>query len=111
PRQLNRRFTDRMGVGPKIYSRLVRFYCSYRFKEANPATDWLTVAVRFGYTDYQHLAKDFRQFAQATPNAWIREDSASPEETLSLYDKRLDRPSVGVEGLSLAGGAVALRRL
>jgi AraC-like DNA-binding protein len=111
PRQLNRRFTDRMGVGPKFYSRLVRFYRAYRFKGANPTADWLTVAVRFGYTDYQHLAKDFRQFAQATPNMWIREDSASPEETLSLYDKRLDRPSAAVEGQSLAEVAVALPRM
>jgi AraC-like DNA-binding protein len=84
PRQLNRRFTERMGVGPKLYSRLVRFYRAYQYKEANPAVDWLSVAVRFGYTDYQHMAKDFKQFAGATPNAWMHEDGASPERVLNL---------------------------
>jgi AraC-like DNA-binding protein len=84
PRQLNRRFTERMGVGPKLYSRLVRFYRSYQYKEANPAGDWLSVAVRFGYSDYQHMAKDFKQFTGATPNAWMQEDGSSPERLLNL---------------------------
>lgn len=84
PRQFSRRFTERMGVGPKFYSRLIRFYLAYRYKEVNPAIDWFTVAVRFGYTDYQHMAKDFAQFTQGTPNTWLREDSASPEKVLNL---------------------------
>jgi AraC-like DNA-binding protein len=87
PRQVNRRFTERMGVGPKFYSRLVRFYHAYKYKEANPTFDWLSVAVRFGYTDYQHMAKDFKQFTQATPNTWIQEDGASPEKILNLVSK------------------------
>jgi AraC-like DNA-binding protein len=87
PRQLNRKFTERMGVGPKLYSRLVRFYHSYQYKEANPTIDWLSVAVRFGYTDYQHMARDFRQFTRVTPNTWLKEDSASPERILNLLGK------------------------
>lgn len=87
PRQFNRKFTERMGVGPKLYSRLVRFFNASRFKNANPEIDWLTVAVQFGYTDYQHLAKDFRQFTAAAPNLWIQEEEASPEHLLRLARK------------------------
>lgn len=87
PRQLNRKFTESMGVGPKFYSRLVRFYYAYLFKEANPAVDWLTVAINFGYADYQHMVKDFKLFTNATPNLWIQEDGASPENMLRLYGK------------------------
>ncbi len=84
PRQFNRRFTERMGVGPKLYSRIVRFYKAYQYKEAHPEEDWLSVALLFGYTDYQHLVKDFKQFSQATPGLWISQDNQSPERILQL---------------------------
>lgn len=90
PRQFNRKFTERMGIGPKFYSRLVRFYYAYLYKEANPDMDWFTVAINFGYNDYQHLVKDFKQFTQATPNLWIQEEGASPEKLLRLYHKQLN---------------------
>jgi AraC-like DNA-binding protein len=82
PRQFNRKFTERMGVGAKLYSRLVRFHRACVFKAAHPAIAWPNVALLFGYTDYQHLVRDFRQFANAAPNAWLREESESPEYVL-----------------------------
>jgi AraC-like DNA-binding protein len=82
PRQLNRRFTERVGVGPKLYSRLVRFHQAYLFKLEHPAVAWPTVAAEFGYTDYQHMVRDFRQFTNATPTAWLHEDRGSPEYAL-----------------------------
>ena len=84
PRQFNRKFTERIGVGPKLYSRLIRFYRAYQYKEKYPETDWLTVAVLFDYSDYQHLAKDFKEFAGRTPTIWVKEDNRSPETILSL---------------------------
>lgn len=84
PRQFNRQFTERMGVGPKRYGRIVRFYRSCQFKGSNPDADWATVAVRFGYSDYQHMVKDFKAFTGTTPNLWMREDRASPEHVLAL---------------------------
>lgn len=83
PRQLNRKFTERMGVGPKFYRRLVRFHQAYLFKAAHPTIAWPTVAIEFGYTDYQHMVRDFRQFTGATPNLWLQEDAGSPENTLT----------------------------
>jgi AraC-like DNA-binding protein len=82
PRQLQRKFTERIGVGPKLYSRLVRFNRAYLFKLEHPAAAWPTVALRFGYTDYQHMARDFRQFTNATPTAWAEADRGSPEYSL-----------------------------
>ncbi len=73
-----------MGVGPKLYSRVVRFYKAYQYKENNPHEDWLTIALLFGYTDYQHMVKDFKEFAQVTPNLWINQDNQSPERILQL---------------------------
>lgn len=84
PRQFNRKFTERIGVGPKLYSRIVRFHKAYLYKEAHPHEDWLSVAVLFGYADYQHLVKDFKAFSNVTPNLWISEDNRSPERMLKL---------------------------
>jgi AraC-like DNA-binding protein len=84
PRQFNRKFTERMGIGPKLYSRIVRFYKAYQYKEAHPQEDWLSVAILFGYADYQHMAKDFKQFAHVLPSLWINQDNQSPERILQL---------------------------
>lgn len=83
PRQFNRRFTERLGVGPKLYSRLVRFHRAYLFKLVHPTLAWPTVAIESGYTDYQHMVRDFKQFTNTTPNAWLRADSESPEKIVT----------------------------
>ena len=83
-RQFNRKFIERMGVGPKLYSRVVRFYKAYQYKEAHPKDDWLTIALLFGYADYQHMVKDFKEFANVTPNLWVNQDNQSPERILRL---------------------------
>ena len=73
-RQLNRKFVERIGVGPKLFSRIVRFFNAYKYKEAHPNEPWLSVALEFGYSDYQHMVKDFQKFAFVTPNIWIDQD-------------------------------------
>ena len=83
-RQFDRKFTERMGVGPKLYSRVVRFYKAYQYKEMHPREDWLSIALLFGYADYQHMVKDFKEFAHVTPNLWINQDNQSPERLLQL---------------------------
>ena len=83
PRQFNRKFTERMGVGPKLYSRVVRFHRAHRLKASHPTIAWPTVAIECGYTDYQHMVRDFRYFTNTTPNVWLDEDSTSPEHVLT----------------------------
>lgn len=82
PRQLHRKFIERIGVGPKLYSRLVRFHQAFLYKAAHPAVAWPTLAIEFGYTDYQHMVRDFKQFTNATPTTWLQEDRGSPEHAL-----------------------------
>lgn len=83
-RQFNRKFIERIGVSPKLFSRIVRFFNAYKYKEMHPNEDWLTVALLFGYTDYQHMVKDFKEFALVTPNSWVNQDTQSPERILRL---------------------------
>lgn len=83
-RQFNRKFQERIGVTPKLFSRVVRFFNAYKYKEAHPREDWLSIALLFGYTDYQHMAKEFKEFADVTPNTWVGQDTYSPERILRL---------------------------
>jgi AraC-like DNA-binding protein len=82
PRQFERKFKERIGIGPKLYSRISRFFQTLQYKENHPHLDWLTIAVNFGYSDYDHLAKDFRQFANVTPNLIIKEYRQRPESAI-----------------------------
>ena len=67
PRQFERNFRERVGMGPKLYARIVRFDQAFRLKERQPGLDWLAVAVQVGYYDYRHLVRDFKAFAGVTP--------------------------------------------
>ncbi|OON71121.1 hypothetical protein B0919_03785 [Hymenobacter sp. CRA2] len=77
--QLERRFRQQLGVGPKLFGRICRFGQAHALKAARPELDWLQVAVECGYYDYQHLAKDFRQFAHATPPALLLAQAQAPD--------------------------------
>jgi AraC-like DNA-binding protein len=79
-----RRFSQQMGVSPKLFARIIRFDRAVQHKEASPDLDWLSIAIRAGYTDYQHLAKDFKQFGGATPVGFARQDADAPERRLGL---------------------------
>jgi len=93
PRQFNRKFTERMGVGPKLYSRVVRFHRAHRLKASRPTIAWPTVAIESGYADYQHMVRDFRYFTNATPNVWLDQDSTSPEHVLARASTGQSSPS------------------
>ncbi|NDU96533.1 AraC family transcriptional regulator [Spirosoma terrae] len=77
-RQLERKFQERLGMGPKFYARIARFDRAFKLKASNPQLDWLDVAYACGYFDYSHLMRDFRQFAEVSPTMLIAQDNASP---------------------------------
>lgn len=78
-RQFQRKFYERVGVSPKHFARISRFHKAFRLKYGQPNLDWLQVAVETGYHDYQHLSKDFLEFAHVLPNQLIQEESSSPD--------------------------------
>jgi AraC-like DNA-binding protein len=86
-RQFEKRFRMQIGITPKYYARICRFHQAYELKEYKPHLDWLRVAMETGYNDYQHLVKDFKQFAGTTPNALIKESLNNPERRFNISDK------------------------
>lgn len=77
-RQLERRFLQEIGLGPKLLARIVRFQQVFRaVDQSNPA--WAEVAIECGYYDQAHLIRDFNQFAQQTPAVLFASQSVLTE--------------------------------
>jgi AraC-like DNA-binding protein len=78
-KQFYRKFVERMGVSPKMYSRIIQFDNAVKLKNARPTRDWLDIALELGYYDYQHLVRDFKEFTHMTPAQFYLQDSQAPE--------------------------------
>jgi len=65
-RQLERSFRERVGLGPKLFSRLARFQRALALLR-RPGSGLASIAARCGYFDQAHLVRDFRRFAGASP--------------------------------------------
>jgi AraC-like DNA-binding protein len=62
-------FRRHVGITPKLWSRMLRFNRLAEHIEAGGSEDWAELALRFGYYDQPHLARDVRQFAGLSPSA------------------------------------------
>ncbi len=83
-RQFERRFVQQVGITPRFYQRMGRFRKAFELKLRHRDLNWLDIAWQTGYTDYQHLVKDCRQFSGNTPNQLIQEQNLSPSEMLGI---------------------------
>ena len=84
-KQFERKFKERTGVNPKVFSRLIRFDNAFRTRNAQPQTDWLTIAFDCHYYDYQHLVRDYKDFTGMSPNAFHALDS--PEAIFGMSEQ------------------------
>jgi AraC-like DNA-binding protein len=71
-RQFRRAFKARVGVSPKLYSRILRLNAALVEKRARPATSWTEIAHQFGWFDQAHLDKDFVDLAGGSPADFFR---------------------------------------
>lgn len=85
-RQFYRKFEERNGVSPTMLNRIARFERSFRFKNKNPELDWLSIAMACGYHDYQHLAKEYKDFTLFNPTDFYKIESKSPERVLGTVE-------------------------
>jgi AraC-like DNA-binding protein len=83
-KQFKRKFNERIGVNPKTYARIIRFNKAFNTKNAHPDWEWLKIAIQCNYLDYQHLSKDYKEFAGLTPPELHLLERNSPENVLGL---------------------------
>jgi AraC-like DNA-binding protein len=51
-----------------------------------PRKDWRGIAWDCGYYDYQHLVRDYKEFAGVTPNSIFHLDDQAPERHFGWRD-------------------------
>ncbi|RNI22696.1 helix-turn-helix domain-containing protein [Rufibacter latericius] len=82
-RNFERRFTQQVGMGPKLFCCVVRFNQALTQKLRNPKKDWTNIALDCGYFDQMHLIKDFKKFAGSSPSLFLQQTPLT-KETYSL---------------------------
>jgi AraC-like DNA-binding protein len=83
-KQFKRKFAERVGLNPKTYARILRLNRAYNIRNCYPGKTWNAIAVQCGYSDYQHLAKDYKEFNGLTPPELHSLENMSPENILGL---------------------------
>jgi AraC-like DNA-binding protein len=72
-RQLERRFADHVGYGPKTLQRILRLQHVVRQLESHGAAGRLAeVAASAGYADQSHLSRETRRLTGLTPRQLVR---------------------------------------
>jgi AraC-like DNA-binding protein len=78
-RQFQRRFKTKVGIAPKLFSRIQRFQRVFHALDFS-SQDWVNVAVESGYYDQSHLIRDFQDFSGEPPAALL-----SPQTDLAFH--------------------------
>lgn len=75
-RQFERNFTKRVGLSPKMYTRIVRFENAMKVKNQSPEKSWSDIALECKYDDSSHLLREFRQFADFPPGTLLKKQTS-----------------------------------
>lgn len=78
-KSFERKFTEQVGVPPKLFCCITRFNHALAFKLKNPQKDWTSIALSCGYYDQMHLIKDFKKFSGNTPLVFLRQTPLTKE--------------------------------
>jgi AraC-like DNA-binding protein len=70
-RRMLDRFRDHVGLGPKVFARILRFRRAATLLERADGPSLCEVALMCGYFDQAHLNRDFRAFAGCTPTELV----------------------------------------
>jgi len=69
-RNFERRFIDEVGISPKLYARITRFYNALENKMLHPRKNWTDIVYENGYYDQSHFIKEFKAFTGTTPSGY-----------------------------------------
>lgn len=66
------KFTEQVGVPPKLYARITRFNYALLMKVQNILKNWTDISHRSGYYDQMHFIKEFKEFAGDSPGNFYK---------------------------------------
>jgi AraC-like DNA-binding protein len=66
-------FREEVGLGPKEFARVQRFYRAVRRARKEEPVDWSRLAAECGYYDQAHLINEFQTFSGLCPSEYLRD--------------------------------------
>lgn len=75
-RQLERCFKESIGVGPKLFQKIVRFDEVMRILALHKTSEYLPVALDAGYYDQSHFIKEFNSFIGESPLGFFKKNES-----------------------------------
>jgi AraC-like DNA-binding protein len=78
PRRFTGRFRERVGLGPKRYSRVRRLQRLVGSIDPAVPTRWVDAAAAHGFADQAHLINEFREMTGVTPTAYRARSATEP---------------------------------
>lgn len=72
-RQLQRRFGEAVGVGPKTFQRISRLETVLKHLLLNQNRDYLAFALEHGYYDQSHFIKEFKEYVGESPSLFLQD--------------------------------------
>lgn len=67
-RNFERRFINEVGISPKLYARITRFYNALENKMLHPGKNWTDIVYENGYYDQSHFIKEVKLFSSKSPD-------------------------------------------
>ncbi|MGF1611861.1 MAG: helix-turn-helix domain-containing protein [Kiloniellales bacterium] len=71
-RHFSRTFREAVGLGPKTYTRVLRFGRALRRLSTDPEIGWAELALSAGYADQSHFNREFLELSGLTPGHYHR---------------------------------------
>lgn len=71
-RRLRDLFRDQIGVGPKLYARILRFRGAMERLHRGEDLRWAELALECGFADQSHFANEFHAFSGVDPTTYTR---------------------------------------
>lgn len=66
-RNLERLFTNKVGISPKHLACVIRFNRALSLKRLNPTLNWTSIATECDYFDQMHMIREFKNLSGHTP--------------------------------------------
>lgn len=85
-RNFERRFVDEVGMPPKLYARITRFYNALENKMLHPTKRWVDITNENGYFDQAHFIREVKEFSSKTPGELFRDTPPPTEDFIAKVE-------------------------
>jgi AraC-like DNA-binding protein len=86
-RNFERKFIDEVGMSPKLYSRITRFFYTVENKMMYPQRKWTSIAHDSGYFDQAHFIRECKEFSSRTPEELFMVTPPPPEKFVGKVER------------------------